>query len=769
MYSLAYAFVVLLLITHSYNIVLLLPLLRNSKRDIVQYLLRDAHCDPNCSNKKGSTPLRVTRDPIISKELISNGANPAGLYQRHGKQLPAESVNTFVIGRQGCGKSTLSKALGQQSKGLARLTSRVVKVTGVDEKTAGITPYDIHNDHFGHLALYDFAGHEEYYASHCTVIRSVTMGSSAALFLLVADLRSSDTELRSTITYWLHFVKTECIRSTVGPEPHVIIVGSFADKIKSTSELMKKHEVVKSLLSTPVFSGIHYSCFMTTNCCFSESSSMSDLRQNIAKSCEVLKTKAEMSFNSHCFFLYLLDKYRQCPAVTLDTIHTRMQDNDEHELQEFIPRTIPELCKACEDLNERGSILFVKKTEDVKGSWIILDKEALLSQVTGTVFAPEDLKEHKALATSTGVVPFPNITTHFPALDPHMVVDYMCYLEFCHEVVDCEALQFLQAPTVSLADSTTKYYFFPGLVRTDAPPDVWKADPNFLYQSGWVLQCSQPHEFLSPRFLQILLLRLAFPFALTLEQQVDHPALHRKCSVWRNGIYWANRDGVECLVEVADSKQVVLMLRCLKSSKLQCVYHRSLIIQKILDTLEQFCSKVSTTSCVLLPSDVNYPLESTKPVQFTIREIAQAAVEAKPGVKPSAVNEESKLATLEELLYFEPYSQLGGQIITELCSDFMKGSKITDNLLGHIVDRIENKKVFLDLFKSTAHNLQEYPSQHLPSSDDARELFRVFQLWRDRGEGTFQCLRRELDKFSIFAGKNPLVRIKNSTRSVAII
>ena len=201
MYSLAYAFVVLLLITHSYNIVLLLPLLRKNNRDVVQYLLNEAHCNPNCIDKNGSTPLSMTRDPIISKELISNGANPAVFYQRHGKELPAVSVNTFVIGRQGCGKSTLSKALGKQSKGLARLTSRVVKVTGVDEKTAGITPYDIHNDHFGHLALYDFAGHEEYYASHCTVIRSVTMGSSAALFLLVADLRSNDTELRSTISY----------------------------------------------------------------------------------------------------------------------------------------------------------------------------------------------------------------------------------------------------------------------------------------------------------------------------------------------------------------------------------------------------------------------------------------------------------------------------------------------------------------------------------------------------------------------------------------
>ena len=751
MYSLAYAFVVVfLLIALSYNI---LPLLRINDRDVVQYLLREAHCDPNCTNQDGHTPFSLTRDPIILQELISNRANLAIFYQRHGKELPAVSVNTFVIGRQGCGKSTLSKALGKQSKGLARLTSRVVKVTGVDEKTAGITPYDIHNDHFGHLALYDFAGHEEYYASHCTVIRSVTMGSSTALFLLVADLRSSDTELRSTISYWLHFVKTECIRSTVGPEPHVIIVGSFADKIKSTSELMKKHEVVKSLLFTPIFSGIHYSCFVTTNCCFSESSSMSDLRQNIAKSCEVLKTKAEISFNSHCFFLYLLDKYRQCPAVTLDTIHTRMQDNDGHELQDFIPRTIPELCKACEDLNERGSILFVKKTEDVTGSWIILHKEALLSQVTGTVFAPEDLKEYKALATSTGVVPFTNITTHFPALDPHMVVDYMCYLEFCHEVVDREALQFLQAPTISLADSTTKYYFFPGLVHTDAPSDVWKADPKFVYQSGWVLQCSQPHEFLSPRFLQILLLRLAFPFALALEQQVDHPALHRKCSVWKNGIYWANRDGVECLVEIAATKNVNVMLRCLKGNDIHCVHLRSLVIHKILSTLEEFCPNVSTSGMIIHPSSVSYPLKlDDKQTQYSLHEIATAVCEA----KTSVVNEDGVLATLEELLSFEPYAHLGERILHELFSEEKPhcDKEVTDEFLYRIADQVHKKKeMFAELFKSPATMLHERIREAPPGP--THEIVRVFQLWRDRSEGTYQCLRKELDQFSVFGGRNP--------------
>ena len=735
-----------------------ISLFRSGDREAVKYLLEEVHCNPNCTDKNGFTPLSVTRDPIISKYLVASGATPADLYRRHGQQIPAVSVNTFVIGNQGNGKSSLSKVLGQYNKGFARLTRRVVKVTGVDEKTAGIIPYNIQSKHFGRLTLYDFAGHKEYYSSNGAMIRSVTMGSTAALFLLVADLQSSDTEFTKTITYWLHFVKTECIRSKTGPNPHIIIVGSFADKIKSKSELSRKREIVESLLPTPVFSGIHFSSFVTTNCCFSESSSMSDLRKNIAKSCDVLKSKAVMSFNSHCFFLYLLDKYRQCPAVTLDTIHSQIQGGDGHELQESIPQTIPELCKACEDLSERGSILFVQKADDVKRSWVVLDREALLSQVTGTVFAPEDIKKHNStLASSTGVVPFSNIKSQFPTLDPHMVVAYMSYLEFCHEIVDREALHFLQALTNELLDSTTQFYFFPGLVRVDAPRDVWKADPQFVYQSGWVLQCSEPHEFLTPRLVEVLLLRIAFSFALGSEQKVDHPALQRKCLVWKNGICWINRDGVECLVEIAGSKRVILMLRCLAECKLQCVRHRSLIVQKILNTLEDCCSEISTTTTVLLPSDVSYPLESTKqPVQFTIREIAKAVMGAKPGAKPSAVNEDNKLATLEELLYFEPYSDLGEHILKELCSKHKQGTKITDSFLRHITDRIQNKRTFIDLFKSTTQHFHGFSSHSFSCSDEAHELVRVFQLWRNRGGGTYECLTQELDKFSIFAGKNPL-------------
>ena len=251
-------------------------------------------------------------------------------------------------------------------------------------------------------------------------------------------------------------------------------------------------------------------------------------------------------------------------------------------------------------------------------------------------------------------------------------------------------------------------------------------------------------------------MRLAFSFALALQEQVDHPALHRKCSVWKNGIYWANRDGVECLVEVTNAKLVNVMLRCLKGSEIQCVHLRSLVIHKVLNTLEQLYPNVSTSEMVIHPSSVFYPYKlDDKPTQYSLHEIATAVCEA----KPSAVNEDSKVTTLEELLYFEPYAHLGERILCELFNEEKPhcDKEVTDEFLYRIADQVHEKKdKFVKLFKSPATMLHKriQEASHGPTD----ELAQVFQLWRDHSKGTYLCLRRELDNFSIFAGRNPLVK-----------
>ena len=628
------------------------------------------------------------------------------------------------------------------------------------------SPYDIQSERFGHTILYDFAGHKEFYASHSTMLRNAAIGSTAAIILLVVDLRESDEKIIKSIQSWLHLISTACrMHVSSSLKSHVIVVGSRADERKSKENISRKGNNITALFPMP---DVDFVGFVAVDCRYAASSSMSELCQLLSESCCTVRNQAKANFSCHFFFLYLLQKYQSSPAVSVRTIVTDFQKTQSKTLTKYVPlhmhfrhispptisQLIPEaqnphqLQRLCEEMNEKGNILLLRNEATFEESWVVLNQEPLLSQVTGTIFAPEDsgFKEYREIANTTGVVPFSKFEGVFPNLDLKMLVQFLCHLEFCHEITDPEGLQLLQAASGSTTPNE-RWFFFPGLVKIEAPDRVWEADDKLVYQSGWLLECSLSHQFFTPHFLQVLLLRLAFSFALALEDSHishDHPALQRKCSVWKNGIYWSNRDGVQCLVQIED-RQVLVMLRCPKGAvhELGCIHLRSLVFRKVLGTLEQLCSNISTTEILLHPSDVRYPLNQVVE-QFNIREIAEAIAEAKPSAVSSTGH---NAATLVELLHFEPYAQFGLQ---ELFNESDGGGKISDEYLHHIAHLVcENKDNLLQHLITKHFTLKK----QVPPSD----LVQVMQVWRDHSEGTYQCLRRELDQFSVFAGRNPLV------------
>ena len=762
-------------------------LYRFGRTKVVKYLLREGHCNVNAADNLGRTPLAVasSQDPAVIRELLRHGAHASSIYKHYSKQLPEgcprkpteSSVKVFIVGKQGMGKSTLTTALKKEGSIMTYVMKRVRQVSGIEFNTAGIIPHDIQSKTFGCATIYDFAGHEEFYSSHDVMLRS-SVADSPAVFLLVANLSLSDEEFRQSILSWLAFLENQGVPDD--PKPHIIIVGSHADEVTS-AEAQNKETIVNSL----PFSSFHFAGFVPIDCRYAESFSMTKLRKQLSESCSALRHKTEISVNCHCLYLYLLDKFQTVPAIKVEEALSKIQEesgksqSSESGILSCIPDDPAHLYKLLQDLHERGNVLLLGDTENLKNSWIILDKETILFHITGTVFAPNpaDFKKCMNIATSTGVVPFSKISGSFPNLDSNMIVEFLCHFEFCHEVVDTEGQQLLQAATaqitsnaitspgdVEISDSSPvtgeRFFFFPHLLQIDVPGTVWEPSDEFTYHCGWILECSDPDKFLTHRFLHVLLLRLAFAFALAPDadsRRSHHLAIQRKCSIWKNGIHWGDRSGTEALVEVVDArKRVNVMLRCSRGKALDCVRLRSSLIRKIVSAKNELCSGVPTNELFVHPSDAaSYPLKSMMHLKLvSCTELATAITEG----NDSIVSQSGRTMDLDMLLYFEPYAHLGERTMQQLFDEENKVEPkkiISDNFIHRLAESTHQTNTFIHLFKPSRSLILERLNQVCPGPTHV--LVEVLKMWRDGSKHNYQSLHEKLDQFSVFAGRNPLV------------
>ena len=190
------------------------------------------------------------------------------------------------------------------------------------------------------------------------------------------------------------------------------------------------------------------------------------------------------------------------------------------------PESLPVLCNLCSELNDRDHLLYLKDS----------------TKITGTIFALEHFRQHCKLASSTGVVPWSKPAAWFPYHNLDMLVGFLSHLEFCHRISDPEVLKLILKEQTSMdtqrtGATTERYFFFPALVTIAMPGE------------GWICKCSSLNQFLSPQFIQVLFLRLAFCFTLARKYIPISQPFKVKCFMWKNGIYWGNRDGIETLVE----------------------------------------------------------------------------------------------------------------------------------------------------------------------------------------------------------------------------
>ena len=199
-------------------------------------------------------------------------------------------------------------------------------------------------------------------------------------------------------------------------------------------------------------------------------------------------------------------------------------------------------------------------------------------------------------------------------------------------------------------------------------------------------------------------------------------------------------------------------MRSLKriESETKLTFVRSQIIKKVLDTKKELCPKITVKESFLCPQyAISYPLDLPNVKVIDMNEVVNAVVEGEFGVLDS--DSEGQMVDIESgLLCHEPYLGFKQSILDEVFKEDDR-VPIEDGFLFEIAKCMhKNTDYIIELFKTCPIRLANLMDRAPPG--DVHRLVRVFQLWREEmgAEATRYNLRKQLDQFSVFAGRNPL-------------
>ena len=600
----------------------------------------------NARNKEGKTPIQIAITDYM-RALVSYGADPSdvaheykGIIDHFKKNHPLDPVAKIItVGNSTAGKTTLISTL-------QRMDSPNVPHVG-EGPTAGIQTSSHTSKEFGQVKFHDFGGHPEFESGNAVFLKNLASLTYLPIFLLVVDVSKGDYQsLEKTVHYWCNYIKNS-MSAQLEIAPHVITIGSHSDCVDSD-----KLESIKQFI-TSVVKKISKFCvtdIILLDCREIVSEQIKLLSTKLTECCSSLRKAVEVDCRCHILFAHILKWYRGHSAIQFSALQNQIANKSGIQYCErdvLLPSTTDDLLSLLKILHSGGHIDLLHQ-DSVNHCWIVLENSLLFKQVNGVLFARDGFNLPKK-PPPTPIMSKTELVSLFGPKHIELITTYLTHSEFCQRVDDQESLKLIVSALHNNAtlDQMDKYYYFPGLVECKRPHAIWKDDERSSYCFGWYLLC-QEHHFFNPRFLQVLLLRLTFNFAAKYSSPLTNP-LQRKCDIWKNGIHWSTRTGVEALVEVVQQNTaVVLVMRFTKGCELEGVKHRSLVIKKILDTKEEFCPTTEVAEYILTDCSTYPPSNSSF---VFIAEVAQAMCEGECCVIDSV----QKNVDMKTLLYFDPY------------------------------------------------------------------------------------------------------------------
>ena len=567
--------------------------------DCVRSLLEDFQSPIYIRNRAGKTPIDVARSDVkpLFDDYLSHSSQAMQADYQSMQQLAKKKFSgahhitkLFVVGHPGAGKSSLVEALKRE--GFLKSFSRVSEKS-VPPHTAGIVPSIHTSPSYGRVQFYDFAGDPEYYSSHAAILEKIFQSKvGTTICIIVLDLQENDEEIEKKFLYWSTFISNSC-RNPQNP-PSLLVIGSHSDLLPNQRE---KNDSVQSLLSKYNKESVYFSL----DCCYPRSDNLYALRKHIKTISE--KSKPYSLSQEMSVLLGLLEKDFQ--SVTACTAHVLVDHINQVGL--CLPRSMTHLHPLLLQLQDIGELLIVGGEED--DSYLILSVSQLTNEVHKKLFAVDAFpNKPKKREFNIGLLPESFFQTVLPE---YITKKCLIQLQYCQEVSpveidpDLSILPNLNASADVATSPDQSLLFFPALCTVSKSAINWHIPPT-SYSIGWLARCSRPRDYFPPRFLHVLLLRVALKFTVLAPSPPVHHALDIKpqCKMWKTGVHWLMEEGVECTVELVDvSKSVVVALRGQgqnyeKYGEIMCK-----IISCVMEAKAEFCPSITPDFFLLDSTD----------------------------------------------------------------------------------------------------------------------------------------------------------------------
>ncbi len=714
---------------------------------MVQLLLTYSKDNITLRNQVGRTPLdQVTNSDIVG-EFLQLGVDPSKSsavttrfpYLKLWNQL-SPVVKIFILGDSGVGKTTLVKALQGEGFVTEWLSGRFHRIGSGSGELIGVNVTSFESRHFGKVILYDMSGNHGYIACHSAVLK-IACHDSVPVFITMVDLRKTTEEIEHSVGFWSHLI--EMSLPADAPRYHGILLGNRENDLSKEDSRQKPALLEKATQSSSKI--LQYKRWFAIDCRRVASNNMHKLRQLLSQICDEIRSYFKPSFECSLLRSFIQHKF-QSPIIIE---YRDLQEYITHSDISFL-KASETLHKTCQELHSRGYVLFLPNDHAPDSCWIILNQEAVLSMIHG-------FQKHIELRNKVGLVAVSQLEQTLGAMGFNLmlVIQYFLRMEFCLRLVDRRILYSIVGfdPPSPMED----HLFFPHLVTKEIPANIWLPSDEWGLNFGWIMECIEQGRFFTPRFVQMVVLRIAAKFPFNTDPNSIFLTRRQLTHVWGCGLSWADTRGMQVLVTIEhNSTRVVVLTRCKKDSDCEMDYCqlRSLVLKEVRSVRDTSCPRTIVREFVLTcHMTTQYPLATGPHTGCCMDDIAMAILNDQEIVECThtlacVLDTPSSHVTLNELVEFEVYSLLSSLLLRELLSRVKSDYLSSDDL----------KKIALDISKSELSLLSLGRVLHVAvvtgsSVDPMERIMSLLRQWaRLEGRGTVGSLMDTLGHYSLFGG-----------------